>query len=108
MKRYYVLVAFAIMTLATTAQSDKKVSKTKDLLQGSWFDNNDDNAEFFIIGDSIGYPDDMSKYKYTLKNDTLDIVTTQPHYKQVIQKITEDSLIIKNLPDKSISRYWHN
>jgi hypothetical protein len=103
-----VVAAFALSTLTVNAQKSTKEIKAKDLLQGSWFDNNDDNAEFFIIGDSIGYPDDMSKYKYTLKNDTLDILTTQPHYKQVIQKITEDSLIMKNLPDRTISRYWHN
>lgn len=118
MKNKKITYLFLLLALAITALSCKRpapkpqstvdLKTAKTLLQGSWFDKNSDNAEFFIQGDSLGDVDALQKTKYILKGDTLDLITNKPYVKQILLKLSKDSLIVQNLPDMSVSRYWHN
>jgi hypothetical protein len=89
----------------------KKLSEKelKKLMQGSWFGaENDDAAVFYIGGDSITYIDDFAKFKYTVVKDTFDLKTTEMHYKELILRISPDSLILKEVPSGAINKYWRN
>jgi hypothetical protein len=76
------------------------------LLNASWFDKNSDNAEFYIVGDSLQFTDDFVKQRYTVTHDTFDLITKQQHNKVLIIKLTKDSLIEEDLVTGEIDRYW--
>jgi len=78
-------------------------------MQGAWFSKDDDDAAIFFIGDdSITYIDDFAKFKYTIVKDTFDLKTDEPHYKELILRISPDSLILRELPSGDINKYWRN
>jgi hypothetical protein len=82
-------------------------SNSKTLLQGAWFGKEyDEHAVFLIEGDSINYIEHFDKFKYRVSRDTFEILTTQPHYKELILKLGKDSLILKELPSGEINKYW--
>jgi hypothetical protein len=106
MKAKYLIAALLFLWVANV-QAQEKVKIKKSLLQGSWFGKeSDDAAVFSIYGDTITYIDDFSKFKYTITKDTFELKTTQPHYKMLFLKLTQDSLIFKELPSMEIDRYW--
>jgi hypothetical protein len=83
------------------------VKTTLILLQGTWFgEEYDAHAVFYITGDTISYIEHFDKFKYLISKDTFDIYTANPHYKQLILKLTKDSLVVQDLPSKKISKYW--
>jgi hypothetical protein len=115
MRVRYLLAVFCFITIACIPASaqvqGKKLSEKelKKLMQGSWFGaENDDAAVFYIGGDSITYIDDFAKFKYTLVKDTFDLKTTEMHYKELILRISPDSLILKEVPSGEINKYWRN
>lgn len=107
--RYFIALFFCAFIFQYKADAQVKLSKKeiKNLLQGAWFGAEDDDAAIFSIdGDSVMYIDDFSKSKYRVTKDTFELQTTQPHYKELIIKLNEDSLIFKEVPSGEISRYW--
>lgn len=77
----------------------------KEKLQGLWEDQPDGAAYFLIRGDSIFYPHhDFTPSVYVLNNDTIieNHWATKKQYKYLIQKISNDSLIMQDLKDKAI------
>jgi len=100
------------MHLQASAQIEGKKKSPKELkklMQGAWFGvEYDEHAVFSIDGDSITYIDDFSKFKYKVTKDTFELQTTQPHYKELILRISPDSLIFKEVPSGSISKYWRS
>jgi hypothetical protein len=91
----------------TTGKFNSSLSNTEKLLQGSWFGKEyDEHAVFNIDGDSINYIEHFDKFKYRISKDTFDILTDQPHYKEIILKLTKDSLVLKELPGNEINKYW--
>jgi hypothetical protein len=84
-----------------------RTDSIKLLLQGSWFGKEfNEHAVFSIRGDTITYIDDFSNFKYSISKDTFNLLTKEPHYKQIILKLTKDSLVLKDLPGQEISKYW--
>lgn len=66
----------------------------KNLLNGVWAENEDDNALFFIKNDSINYFDvQNSIYPVSLKLDTLIIPFKDYVFKGKVLALTNDSLI---------------
>jgi hypothetical protein len=97
----------SLFTLLAFTQALAQTKHEKKLLQGAWFGKeSDDAAVFYIDPDSVTYIEDFAKFKYTISKDTFDIITNEPHYKEIIIKLTEDSLILKELPSMEINRYW--
>ncbi|MGZ3883758.1 MAG: hypothetical protein ACXVPQ_12105 [Bacteroidia bacterium] len=93
--------------LAQTRQGLNRTSRTKALLQGTWWGQEyDEHAVFLIDGDSINYIEHFDKFRYKLSGNTFDLATKQLHYKEIILKLTKDSLIFKEVPAGTISRYW--
>src|ERR1700722_14988299 len=110
MRARYLLAAFFFTTItcmpAIAQEQGKKLSEKelKKLMQGSWFGAEDDDAAvFYIGGDSITYIDDFAKFKYIVNKDTFDLKTTEMHYKELILRISPDSLILKELPSGEIN-----
>src|ERR1700730_12775283 len=98
MKKTMFALVLLFMVFHCFAQTDSR-GKTKKLLQGAWFGvEYDEHAVFDIEGDSITYIDDFNKFKYLISKDTFDLKTTQFHYKELILKLTPDSLIFKEVP----------
>ncbi len=87
-----------------------KVDSIKILLQGSWFgEEYDEHAVFYIKDDTISYIEHFDKYKYSISNDTLDILTEVPNFKEfVIMQLTKDSLILKDIAHDEVQtkKYW--
>ena len=127
MKPIYITIASFLMLVAgrpLSAQTWNKNAPAKttlSMLQGSWFGKESDNAIFSIEGDTLTYIDSFKKFKILILKDTFDIQTTESHYNQVILKLTHDSLIVRNLPNKKedamlmedaaggkIVKYWKN
>lgn len=79
----------------------------KRMLQGLWEDKPGGAAYFLIDADSIIYPHhDLSPNRYSLSGDTIiekDGIT-QKTYKYVVLRVTEDSLVLNELRNKSILR----
>lgn len=100
----------AMLCAAQSKLKQKTASKTehaKALLQGAWWGSEyDEHAVFTIDGDEITYIEHFDKFRYKLSGDTFDLITKQPHYKEIIVKLTKDSLVLRELPSKEISRYW--
>ena len=92
---------------ATHSSEDNMNSSSKKLLQGSWFGKEyDEHAVFRIDGDSINFVEHFDKLKYRLSKDTFEIVTRESHTKQVIIRLTKDSLIVKDAVSGLVSKYW--
>ena len=109
LKKYTTVIAFCtfIFLFKADAQVKHSTKEIKKLMQGAWFGAEDDDAAVFSVdGDTVMYTDDFSKFKYRVAKDTFEIQTTQPHYKELIIKLNEDSLIFKEIPSGEISRYW--
>ncbi|HTA83246.1 MAG TPA: hypothetical protein VK783_09945 [Bacteroidia bacterium] len=76
------------------------------LLDGSWFDKNSENAEFYIVDDSLQFIDDLKREKYVVNADTFILFTKNPFEKMIILKLTRDSLIEEGVVTHEIDRYW--
>lgn len=84
-----------------------RTNSIKLLLLGCWFGKEfNEHAVFSIRGDTITYIEDFSNFKYSISKDAFDLLTKEPHYKQIILKLTKDSLVLKDLPSQEISKYW--
>ena len=77
----------------------------KTMLQGLWEDKPSGAAYFLIHADSITYPHhDLSPNIYTISWDTIiekDCIT-KAIYKYAVVSVTEDSLILRKMPDNDI------
>jgi hypothetical protein len=72
---------------------------------GAWGNDENGNAIFFIDKDSILYVDPLTKYKYTIVQDTLKIFEYGYVNKLFILKADTDSLVLDNLDYSVIQRY---
>ncbi len=76
------------------------------LLDGIWAENEEDNALFFIKGDSLYYVEQMENpVKIEISNDTLSIQGSLPTVCKII-KLTEDSLCYKSEFSDEITRLY--
>ena len=103
MYRKYIF-SFVALVLMIASCSEPKQSPSvvqedlnaKQLLQGIWYDELEDNIVFSVKGDTVFYPDSTSKPVYfRVVNDSLCLiggVTT----KYPIQKLTEHLFVFKN------------
>ena len=78
--------------------NDKLVDKPKVI--GVWTDGTTENATFEIDEDSIFYVDNMQRFKYIIKGDSLTIKFDGYDFASKIQKATDDSLIL--VQDKKV------
>lgn len=127
MKTKHLIAAFLFLQIAAEQAGAQTWNKnvpeqtTLKMLQGSWFGQESDNAIFSIQGDTLTYIDSFEKYKILISKDTFDIKDANPHYNQLILKLTSDSLIVRDLPNKKLDamlmdeatggkivRYWKN
>lgn len=105
--------------VAQTWNKNVPAQTTINMLQGGWF--NEESADlgsaiFYINGDSLQDLDTMDKFKLLISKDTFDIKDAKPHYVEIILKLTSDSLIVRDIPNKKmenstggkIVRYWKN
>jgi hypothetical protein len=105
------LLFFALIFYGYGKAQEVKNMKAKaieKLFQGAWFGAESDNAVFSVMGDTITYIDDFARFGYRITKDTFELQTTQLHYKELIIKLTPDSLVFKEVPSGEISRYWRN
>jgi hypothetical protein len=78
---------------------------TSDEIIGAWGNDENGNAIFQIDKDSILYVDPLTKYKYSLANDTLKIFDNGFINKLIVLRADSDSLILNNLNYSVIQRY---
>jgi hypothetical protein len=85
-----------VTTTETTVQSKENVDDRTRLLQGVWAFNEEENALYEISGDSIYYVEHSeAMIPYNLVRDTLEIMYDGFSTKNIIQKLTNDSLVFK-------------
>jgi hypothetical protein len=78
-------------------------------MQGSWFGiEYEEHAVFTVKGDIMMDVEHFEKHKYGISNDTLCIRTGNTVYRELILKLTLDSLIVKELETPNIYKYWHS
>lgn len=99
--KYY--IALFIICVSCGNQNERKAIVSNDLntkkeyfqkkdLQGIWSESQDENALFFIRGDSLWYVEDQENpIKIEVWNDTLKVLGDPPFYCRII-KLNEDSL----------------
>ena len=95
---------------STEVHKQGSISKTvnhKELLNGIWTKNEEENANFRIKDDSIYYVDFQDDPSYCLlKEDTLILDNDGFLVKWIILKLTSDSLIMtNNMIDDTIKLY---
>ena len=85
---------------------NKPVQPTISLLQGIWAENEEENAIFFIKGESLYYVEDQgTAVPIQLRNDTLIIYYDGLTTYDKILKLGSDSLILSNEFDEIIRLY---
>ena len=95
---------------STEVHKQVSITKTvnrKELLNGIWAENEEENANFWIKDDSIYYVDFQDDLSYChLNEDTLILDNNGFLVKWIIHKLTSDSLIMtNNLIDDTIKLY---
>jgi hypothetical protein len=107
------LTVFCLINLMSCLPpTDYTQTRTEKLL-GTWYLNEQDLYNKIYVQDSMHiafdtHLDTMFFYTYQLKNDTLLLFDKKGklHNYNIIQKLTPDSLIFKNLLDKDgVQRY---
>ena len=85
---------------STEVHKQVSITKTvicKELLNGIWAENEEENANFWIKDDSIYYVDFQDDPSYCqLKEDTLILDSDGFLVKWIILKLTSDSLFMTN------------
>jgi hypothetical protein len=103
MKNSFFIVSLLI---CCSPKVDSSVDSTEQLTyDGSWAENEEDNALFIIKGDSIQNVEHGDKMFFQVRNDTRIIDYVDFKGKYFVVKVTRDSLILQN-PDKSITRVY--
>lgn len=78
-------------SISSTTSPKENPFQIKDL-QGVWSEDQEENALFFIRGDSLWYVEDQEKtIKIEVSNDTLVVWGSPPFYCKIM-KLDEDSL----------------
>ena len=95
-------------TSETIEIKQKELSKnpkiTKNMILGIWTNGSTENATFEIKPKTIYYVDDFKDYKYSLKNDTIEINYPDYVYRAGIS-LRNDTLIM-NSKEYSQAKYW--
>jgi hypothetical protein len=81
-----------------------KIDKT--LLTGIWGVSKDENASFQFKKDYVYYIDSNTKLKYTLKGNVLTYYENNAiTFKEIILKLDQDSLVLKDSELEEINRF---
>lgn len=78
-------------------------TSNKDRLLGIWTDGNTENATFDIQRDSIFYVDQLSAYKYTIKDDSITISYPDWVFSGKV-RFSKDTLVISS--EDGQTKYW--
>jgi len=98
-----------ILTLVNCTSQNKekqsaKVLINKSLILGIWTDGQTENATFEIDKDSIYYVDSFQKFKYQIFGDSILIKFDGFDNTSKIEKVTNDSLILRQGNERMI--FW--
>jgi hypothetical protein len=105
-----VLILLGLIIIVTDCSGQNKPKQqtksiiNKSLVVGIWTNGQTENATFEIEKDSIYYVDSFQKFKYIIVGDSITIKFDGFDNVSKIEKVTRDSLILKQGNDRMI--FW--
>jgi len=93
----YIVIILTIISVLMCQSNKVKVidDNEKSKLSGVWGLSINENASFWIKGDSIYYPEHFKSFKYTTSKDSIYILFDGWTYKGTF-RFRNDSLILKS------------